>query len=327
MKPVLLYNAQDYATFTLPWIQQLVLPWIELEQYQPGRCYDPAQYSVLVPYNQKNQWHSVPQASGLRVVIDHLWDSDVALVSTVGVDQPPPLMHGFNLRCANSQWYIASREFAHYGYNQYRPQRQRDRSFLLLMNLLRPHRTRTLQVLQPVLDSALYSYVSQKIEIAGDSVTSHPVAWQRFMNPQWYDRTAFSVVSESSMRCFTETGHYFFMRTEVSEKLFKPLAYFHPFVVTGSVDTLTYLHSQGFVTYDNLFDQSYDSVESDQLRLDLALKQVITAVDHWQRDQSWAQDPETQQRAEHNHHRFFDQQLIGQRWKQEVIDPVLEYVS
>jgi len=177
-------------------------------------------------------------------------------------------------------------------------------------------------LLHNVLGQAFYSYNSRGITIAGDKTPEENTPWQRYMNPEWYDKTAFSVVVESYMRNTIDGGE---MITEVSEKIFKPLAYYHPFIVAGSAHTLDYLEAQGFATFDTWFDQSYDHILNDRTRLATVCNEINNAVTRWNRNElGW--DAETIRRTEHNHAHMFDRALVERRFVAEIINPVLEFV-
>lgn len=312
----LIYNHSDYASFVLAWVRPLIEQHFELVHYDPAVTYD-AQDAVLVTYASRisNLWYQPLIERGHKLVVDHLWDSDVAIQSSRRGNE-------LELRCPNWMWYLACLEFEFHGYRSYVPQRQKKHSFLMLMNNPRWHRDAILPLLQNQLPTAIYSYNSRGITIAGDKGANEHTPWQRYMNPAWYNETAFSVVVESYMRNTIDGGE---METEVSEKIFKPLAYYHPFVVAGSMNTLKYLKDQGFATYDTWFDESYDLIQNDRIRLAAACNEIDSAVRRWNKDEiGW--DAETVRRTEHNHHHMFDRALVERRFVAEIIDPVREFV-
>jgi hypothetical protein len=61
----------------------------------------------------------------------------------------------------------------------------------------------------------------------------------------------------------------------LSEKTMKPLAYGHPFLLFSSAGALANLQDQGFETFGDIFDESYDHIESPQLRFEHLLREVI----------------------------------------------------
>lgn len=55
--------------------------------------------------------------------------------------------------------------------------------------------------------------------------------------------------------------------TFLSEKTFKPIACSHPFIIYGGKYSLRELHKMGYVTFNNMIDESYDELDSKE-RLD-----------------------------------------------------------
>lgn len=80
----------------------------------------------------------------------------------------------------------------------------------------------------------------------------------------WLD-TYFSIVSETSVNEYC---------TFITEKTVRPMIYYHPFIVWGNPNTLSYLRSIGFETFPEFFDESYDSVHNEKDRLDIILDNV-----------------------------------------------------
>ena len=73
----------------------------------------------------------------------------------------------------------------------------------------------------------------------------------------------------------------------LSEKIYKPLACKHPFVVVGVDKTLEYLKRFGYKTFDKWIDESYDNEPDDDKRMDMIMEEVkrLTALsdEDWQR--------------------------------------------
>ena len=78
-----------------------------------------------------------------------------------------------------------------------------------------------------------------------------------------YEKTYFSIVTET---LFVEQEKF------VSEKTYKPILHYHPFVIVGSPNTLTYLKSYGFKTFDKWWDESYDNILDNGKRLEAVYK-------------------------------------------------------
>jgi hypothetical protein len=71
----------------------------------------------------------------------------------------------------------------------------------------------------------------------------------RGINKSLYKDSFFSVVTET---CVSE-GLF------LTEKTFKPIVNLHPFMILGQPGILKYLKSQGYKTFPELFDESYDN--------------------------------------------------------------------
>lgn len=60
----------------------------------------------------------------------------------------------------------------------------------------------------------------------------------------------------------------------LSEKIYKPLAYKHPFLLVGFPGTLEYLRTLGYKTFHPYIDERYDSMEDDFERMDAIVNEV-----------------------------------------------------
>ena len=318
MKPIVVVKYEDYTSFDLLWVKPVVSQWFDIELYDPLKSYNPSTHAIMITYQvaESPGWYTKFEEQNFKIIVEHLWDSNVTNQTCIDNNR-------ITLYCPNWMWYLAGWEFEHHGYKSYRPNRTRDRSFFMPMNKQRWHRTMALEKLKSVLDTAWYSYNCQGILLPGDRRQEEiNVPWQRYMNPDWYDRTAFSVVAESYMR----TTHDACADTEVSEKIFKPLAYYHPFITFGSAHTLKYLQAQGFETFPELFDESYDLVVDDYERHNAVVESILLAVDRWQHNELEI-SPETTQKLEHNHQRVFDRNVTIEKFYNEIVVDILNFLS
>ena len=319
----LLYAQEDYCNFTQFEIANLVRPHFDLVQYQPGTRYNPADTVIMTTFwrakNPHTAWYRDFQQAGFRILVDHLYDSDVDTESR----RLSPLM--LELRCGNWLWYNSALISAQFGYNQYRPQRDVQYSFIMLMNKIREHKDRVTQDLAPLLPHARWSYVERGRDIGDPGENDPTKIWHLYMSPKWYDTAAFSVVVESWMRTnsWIENPNHPNYRTEVSEKIFKPIAYYHPFVCYGSEGTCRYLQREGFETFSNLWSEQYDTILDDNERFQAVTPVVFEAVKNYSTAQY---DTLTQQKLAHNHARYFDTALIRQRFQTEIIDVIQEFL-
>lgn len=87
---------------------------------------------------------------------------------------------------------------------------------------------------------------------------------------KFYEETYFSVVSETNYYDFLEKGRF------LSEKLFKPIANFHPFIIVSRPRSLEAIRSIGYKTFHPYINEAYDLIEDD-------VKRMIAVVDEIER--------------------------------------------
>jgi hypothetical protein len=319
----LLYQQDDYVNFTQGAVTHLVRQHFDLVEYDPGMTYNSADTVILTVFwrakHSETAWWYGFQQQGFRILVDHLYDSDVDTVSR----RINPLM--LELRCGNWMWYNSALASAQSGYDQYHPQRKPVYSFIMLMNKLREHKDRVTQDLAPLLEHARWSYVERGRDI-GDPGENNPTKiWHLYMSPDWYDTAAFSVVVESWMRTdwWVASPWHPNYRTEVSEKIFKPIAYYHPFVCYGSEGTCRYLQREGFETFSNLWSEDYDKILDDNQRFEAVTPVVFDAVKNYS---TGNYDALTEQKLKHNKHRYFNTAIIHRRFQSEIIDVIQEFL-
>ena len=319
----LLYQQDDYVNFAQGAIAHLVKPHFDLVEYTPGATYNHADTVILTTFwrakTPDTAWWARFQQQGFRIVVDHLYDSDVDTSSRL-LD---PLQ--LELRCGNWLWYNSALASAQAGYNQYQPQRNVQYSFIMLMNKIREHKDRVTQDLAPLLPHARWSYVERDRDIGDPGENDPTKIWHLYMSPNWYDTAAFSVVVESWMRtdCWVENPRHPNYRTEVSEKIFKPLAFYHPFVCYGSEGTCRYLQREGFETFSNLWSEEYDTILNDDQRFQAVTPVVFDAVKNYS---TARYDSLTEQKLQHNKQHYFDTALIHRRFQTEIIDVIQEFL-
>jgi hypothetical protein len=87
-----------------------------------------------------------------------------------------------------------------------------------------------------------------------------------------------SVVSEAS---FADSDNTIF----ISEKMFKPIACMHPFIVVGNKGSLTKLKEMGYKTFEGFIDESYDQLPTFE-RFD-AIIESIKKIDAIEDKMAW----------------------------------------
>ena len=97
---------------------------------------------------------------------------------------------------------------------------------------------------------------------------------RRYDSKYFYD-SAFSIITET----FSPYIHSSYINDDLkvlwtTEKTWKPIAIGHPFIVLGSLQTMLYLRSEGYYTFEELFDLSYDYQYSLSKRIDLIVDNI-----------------------------------------------------
>ena len=73
----------------------------------------------------------------------------------------------------------------------------------------------------------------------------------------------------------TETVFYY-SKLHLTEKIFKPIVSKQPFMLLAAPGNLAYLKSYGFKTFDSVIDETYDTIQDNDLRTEAVVKQL-----HW----------------------------------------------
>jgi hypothetical protein len=245
------------------------------------------------------QWAQQLAESGCKILINNLWEQ-------VDTDYT----WARYLSNTNWFWYNESLWYDQLGYMNYHPNRTYQYTAFMPINMEKDWRDRVVEQLAPDLDRMIYSYRDKTLP--NDSPRRH-VHWQRYFCPDWYDSTYFSLVVETTEE-LPANGVPF-----VTEKSFKPMAFRHPFQIQAAPGTLQYIQQQGFVTYNNLFDESYDQLAG--------AKRIQKIQQNLQELKLEPYDTDTLERIDHNRARFFDHALVGQRIQEEIVNPLLEYAE
>ena len=97
-------------------------------------------------------------------------------------------------------------------------------------------------------------------------------------NIQGYASAAFNLsdyklLSDSFWHLVPETIFYH-DKLHLTEKIFKPIVVKRPFILIGAKDNLKYLKSYGFETFDKWIDESYDSCDDPDKRIEMAVGEL-----------------------------------------------------
>ena len=259
--------------------------------------------SLLVANPSNIDWYQELVQQGYPLVIDLMWG-----------ERDPAIDNSFKLTAKNWFWYHEALLYFRKGYDQYTPNRKYVKKALMPMGLRKESHDLLFDQVTNYLDDFVYSYIERLGRyLPNDAPTNFygsTMQNQRYFNPEWYNDTYFSLVSE------TRINNQF--ELHITEKTFKPIAFYHPFLIWGQPRVLEHLTSLGFETYGNLFDESYDLEFDDIKRLNKILDN-IKSFEYVEFDSI------TDQKAKHNHQLFFSVDIIKDRVKKEIVDPIIEF--
>jgi hypothetical protein len=138
-----------------------------------------------------------------------------------------------------------------------------------------------------------------------------------------YEETFFSIVNET----WTDADSVF-----LSEKIFKPIVNFHPFLVFGNPGTLAHLRTLGYKTFHPLIDEAYDSELDAARRLQMIVvaveklcKMTIPEITAWylkllprlEHNQAWFFSENAGQRFQRlltNHENLYTKENVNENW-------------
>ena len=119
----------------------------------------------------------------------------------------------------------------------------------------------------------LLEFFAEPKHIELDVTTDELKQDDRFYDKSLYESSYFSLVNET---IFTEPDNKQKWDTQlfITEKTYKPLMNFHPFIVVSLPYTLRYLRQQGFQTFPEMFDEYYDVVKDPVIRFEYIIKEL-----------------------------------------------------
>ena len=296
----LILRKDEFTSFTSYYLEPLWQEFFDIKIYDSKNTYDKKRSLFVVWWTAADDsWTQDMKNHGYKIVVDNLWERATGRSDYYWLENP------------KWWWWNESLWWRALGFNSYRPRKKNQ--YLALMTLRRfdPARVLIIDRLTDLLPNMLYSCAWLDKTLPNDTCDSQQGT--RHMHPDWYDQTWCSVVVEASV---SDSQPPF-----VTEKSYKPLAYHHPFVSASSPGTLHRLRSQGFETFDNLFDESYDIVTDFTRRLEIIVSNLesIKISDHY--------DTETRAKIQHNHQKFFCESTCRAGITQEIIQPLLEYAE
>ena len=239
------------------------------------------------------------------------------------------VVDGINVSAVpNWFWWEMQRNYKQHGLDKHVPAPTHQKKFFCQIRGARRWRDLFLEKITPLLDQSLYSYVEKGIYLPGDMPNDFehgPSNFQRHVNVNWYNNTDFTLTVESSALPFNAEPYYVKLVKNhgvfLSEKSYKPLGMLHPFMIVGQQHTLKCIRQSGFETFPELWDESYDDEINFYKRIELIMKNIK------QFDFRTLSNPVVQEKLHFNRNRFFDKNIVDQKMKQQIIDPILKFLN
>jgi hypothetical protein len=122
---------------------------------------------------------------------------------------------------------------------------------------------------------------------------------------QDYAGTQFEVVLET---LFDDT------RIQLTEKILRPIACGHPFILASTPGSLQYLRNYGFRTFDGIIDESYD-LEQDPVERLTAITAAMIEITKWSPEQQQINWTKIKEITQYNKQHFFSTEFF-----QSIID-------
>jgi len=104
-----------------------------------------------------------------------------------------------------------------------------------------------------------------KTQIIDTKINDHLSGYNK-EDKQTYETSCITIVTETM---FADGYNY------LSEKIWKPIAHQHPFILMAPAYSLQYIKSLGFKTFEPFIDESYDNIEDNNIRFEKILNEII----------------------------------------------------
>jgi len=302
-----------------PWMADLVRKnGIQLELLEPGKQYHP---NDVICIGLRCKWNHLDDSyPNNRIIVEGQGESNSGKWATVYKEDPRILfVYG---SCSNSNatntvfyenffWHQVALDYMSRGYHNYRPNKTYKKKFLMPIRNWKGQaswRREVFEQLRDIIPDAIYSMYEDGIYLPGSTAKSDV----REIHYSWFDDTYFSLTLES----------YYDHEKPIfkTEKMFKPLAFFHPVITIASPGYLKNLKNHGFETFENLFDESYDDIIDIKEKIAILKKNVYNFP-------YVPYDNITMQKLEHNHNHFYDTKIIYQGIQKEFIDPIVKWIN
>ena len=274
--------------------------------YDPSTTYDKRDvflFKANLEYETNYQLSQQLIHEGFKVVYEQLHDSNKKMDYPVG-----------SVMLRHVDWFWANEYYINLmlGYTEYVPNRTYKYKSLMAAFNKRPVRDKIFELFSDELPNMIYGY-NKNPSLPFDNENFN--MWDRYLNPYWYDNTCFTTVIETRLNDIC-TDEFLF----ITEKSYKPFAFRHPFISISQPGTISHLKDNGFVTYDNLFDETYLNFVNLRERIDSVYTQVkqfvITPYDNL-----------TLEKIDYNYNLFYNKQRVDKIVNEAIINPIMEYAE
>ena len=119
-----------------------------------------------------------------------------------------------------------------------------------------------------------YCNETKRFDLIGDVIDNQSM----HINLESHLSSFFNLVTET---CFYENFNH------LTEKVFRPIVMMQPFVLASTTNSLEYLKSYGFKTFDHWIDESYDKIKNPFKRIE-AIADVIQYISSLSKEQQQA---------------------------------------
>lgn len=303
-----------------PWMSSLIEKnGIQIEKFDPNKKYGSGD---ILNIGLRDKWNGLDdQYPDARIIIEGQGESNSGKWGTVFEPNNPRKLFLYG-SLPNSEannvifydnffWHQLALDYLHRGYNKYSPAKTYKKKFLMPIRNWKGQaawRREVFEQLQDIIPDSIYSMYEDGIYLPG----SHAKSDIREINYDWFNDTHYSLTLES----------YYDSQKPVfkTEKIFKPLAFYHPFQVIASPGFLKNLRDNGFATFENLFDESYDDTDDIAQKISVVKKNVF----------NYSYEPydnQTMEKLKHNHEHFYNTKVIFKGIQRGFIDPIKSWVE
>ena len=323
-KLVVIGNSQQWSFSNLSHFLPIVNEYFEFETYQENKTYESS--TVFLVMASLYDHEMAKKFEDKRVLIDLCVEGLFGKWGEISKIKSPNhcIFYGSLIEnapdnvvsVANFFWYNEALGNISRGYHtSYVPNKNFAKKFLMPIGAKRQWRDNIVNQLDPYLEDAYWSYVRRGVVLPGEPPVTKKYD-QRYFNPMWYDDTCFSIVVESynGQRLIPEVPVF------VTEKTFKSISGLQPFMVIGGAGLLEYLRSQGFETYDNIFDETYDTETNFDQKLHIIIKNI-------QCYNKGPYDTKTLKKIKHNFNLFYNVDVIHRGIVKDIVEPIVKFIE